>query len=163
MLTITIVKSIEDFQNIATLANIIWREHYIPIIGLPQVNYMLEKFQSVNAIAEQVTNGFEYFVLQYNKVPVGYICIKKEAKALFLSKFYILREYRGKKIGKAALVFIEEKSKVYDLNKIRLTVNINNINSIKAYESLGFKKVRPVVIDIGNGFVMDDFEMEKGL
>ncbi|TWO31906.1 GNAT family N-acetyltransferase [Seonamhaeicola sediminis] len=163
MLTISIAKSTQDFQNIATLADIIWREHYIPMIGLPQVNYMLGKFQSVNAIAHQVANGFEYYLLQYENVSVGYISIKKETGVLFLSKFYVLSEYRGKNIGREALIFIEEKAKIYNLEKIRLTVNVNNLKSIKVYETFGFNNVGSVVIDIGKGFVMDDFEMVKKL
>ena len=30
-------------------------------------------------------------------------------------------------------------------------------------EKLGFKNVGPLVTDIGNGFVMDDYQMEKAL
>ena len=59
--------------------------------------------------------------------------------------------------------FIESKAKHYQLKTIRLTVNINNVNAIKAYEKLGFKNVGPLVTDIGNGFVMDDYQMEKAL
>jgi RimJ/RimL family protein N-acetyltransferase len=57
--------------------------------------------------------------------------------------------------------FIEDKAKTYNLNKIRLTVNRYNTNSIKAYEKMGFKNKREVVQDIGNDFVMDDYEMIK--
>jgi RimJ/RimL family protein N-acetyltransferase len=49
------------------------------------------------------------------------------------------------------------------LNKIALTVNKNNVNSIKAYEKMGFKNVGSVVQDIGSGYVMDDYKMEKTL
>jgi ribosomal protein S18 acetylase RimI-like enzyme len=47
------------------------------------------------------------------------------------------------------------------LPKIWLTVNRNNSNSIKTYESLGFVKSRTQIADIGEGFVMDDYIMEK--
>ncbi|WP_299549718.1 GNAT family N-acetyltransferase [Seonamhaeicola sp.] len=161
MTNIVVANTSEHFKIIETLADIIWREHYIPIIGLPQVNYMLKKFQSAKAIKEQVEKGFEYYLLFFNDVPAGYLSIKKENEALFLSKIYVVGEYRGRKIGKAAMVFVEEKAETYKLDKIRLTVNINNVNSIKAYEKLGFKNVGPVVADIGNGFVMDDYEMIK--
>jgi hypothetical protein len=38
-----------------------------------------------------------------------------------------------------------------------------NTNAIKAYEKTGFIKKGPVVQDIGLGYVMDDFIMEKQL
>ena len=34
-----------EIQAIATLANEIWHQHFIPIIGEAQVEYMVEKFQ----------------------------------------------------------------------------------------------------------------------
>lgn len=152
-----------DFEVIAQLADTIWREHYIPIVGKPQIEYMLDKYQSSDAITSQMIQGYEYFIIHYDSNAVGYISIKKEEDALFLSKIYVLSTYRGKKIGKAAILFIEEKANEYHLYSIRLTVNINNINSIKAYEKLGFINVGPLVTDIGNGFVMDDYEMIKKL
>jgi RimJ/RimL family protein N-acetyltransferase len=46
-------------------------------------------------------------------------------------------------------------------HKIWLTVNRFNENTIKVYEKKGFIKTRTQVADIGNGFVMDDYIMEK--
>jgi hypothetical protein len=40
-------------------------------------------------------------------------------------------------------------------------VNRNNENSIKTYERFGFDKAGTQVADIGGGFVMDDYIMEK--
>lgn len=162
MIETIIASTKQHFATIAELADIIWRAHYIPITGKPQIDYMLKKFQSAKAIEEQVKNGYEYYLLLYNNAEVGYISIKKEdGNSLFLSKIYVLGAYRGKKIGKTAMNFIVEKGKAYNLNKIRLTVNINNTNSIKAYEKMGFKYVGPLLTDIGEGFVMDDHEMVK--
>jgi len=161
MIEITKSNTTPDYKQIEALADTIWREHYIPIVGKPQIDYMLDKFQSAKAIEKQVEDGFEYFSIFYDKTPVGYISIKQETNALFLSKIYVLSSFRGKKIGKAAMQFIEQKAKSYQLESIRLTVNINNTNAIKAYEKLGFIIVGPVVADIGNGFVMDDYLMTK--
>ncbi len=163
-MTDIIVANTEDhYSQISKLADTIWHEHYTSIIGKLQVDYMLDKFQSEKAIEKQVVNGFEYFLMTYDNRPVGYISFKKEASSLFLSKIYVLSSYRGNKIGKTAMRFVEEKANTYQLEKIRLTVNINNTNAIKAYETLGFVNVGPLVTDIGNGFVMDDYQMVKSL
>lgn len=164
MIKITKANKTSDYILIEDLANVIWREHYISITGIDQVEHMLKKYQSAEAIFNQVEKeGFEYFVLIYKEVPVGYISIRKEDDKLFLSKIYVLSDYRGKKIGKTAMQFIEEKAKSYHLKTVMLTVNKNNTNSIKAYEKLGFVNVRALVKGIGNGFVMDDYQMEKTL
>lgn len=162
MIEITIANTKPDYILIEELADVIWRKHYIPITGIGQVEHMLKKYQSAGAIAKQVVEeGFEYFMLTFNKEPVGYISIKNEGEVLFLSKIYVLSEFRGKKIGKTAMQFIEDKAKNYQLKTIMLTVNKNNTNAIKAYEKLGFVNVRALVKDIGNGYVMDDYQMEK--
>ncbi|MDO6759262.1 GNAT family N-acetyltransferase [Tamlana sp. 2_MG-2023] len=159
MINFSLAEKISEFKTIASLAEIIWREHYIPMVGKAQVDYMLDKFQSAEAIKCQVESGYLYYMISYHNKTVGYFAILNEAEALFLSKFYVLSDFRGKSIGKNAMNFIEAKALEFRLNKIRLTVNINNRNTIKAYEKLGFKTIGPLVADIGNGFVMDDFEM----
>ncbi|KAB1068699.1 GNAT family N-acetyltransferase [Tamlana haliotis] len=163
MITFRIAETPSEFKTIASLAEVVWREHYIPIVGKAQVDYMLEKFQSSEAIKNQVESDFLYYLVSYNNKPVGYFAIMKEAEALFLSKFYILSDFRGRGIGKKAMRLIEAKALEFQLNKIRLTVNIHNTNAIKAYEKLGFKTLGPLVADIGNGFVMDDYEMVFGV
>ncbi|MEW4922618.1 GNAT family N-acetyltransferase [Algibacter sp. 2305UL17-15] len=157
------VSKYQDFIKIEKLAHIIWREHYIAIIGKPQVDYMLKKFQTADFMEQQISDHFQYYLILSNDSEIGYISIKKENQSLFLSKFYILKGYRGKGFGKKALEFVEEKAKELKCKSISLTVNKNNLNSIKAYETLGFKNRGEIIIDIGNGFVMDDFKMEKEL
>jgi len=163
MIEIKVAKTQSEYLLIEQLADTIWRHHYIPITGIGQVEYMLKKYQSPEAIADQVEYGYEYYIINYHEASVGYISIKKEKNTLFLSKIYVLSDYRGKKIGKTAMKFIENKAKTYDLNKISLTVNRNNKNSVAAYERMGFMKIGAKIKNIGNGFVMDDYLMEKPL
>ena len=123
---------------------------------------MLEKFQSAEAIENQILDGnYKYYTIISNKSPLGYLAIKKEEDALFLSKIYILKFFRGKGFGKITMNFIENQARDLSCNKIFLTVNKHNTNSIIAYEKIGFKKIEELVIDIGNGYVMDDNKMEK--
>ena len=75
---------------------------------------------------------------------------------MFLSKLYVKKEFRHKGIGKAVF----EKIKDFGFDKIQLTVNKYNKNTIDAYLKYGFKIIDSVVSDIGNGFVMDDYIME---
>ncbi len=78
-------------------------------------------------------------------------------------KIYVLSTYRGKKIGKEAMQFIDAKAREFHLKTIRLIVNVKNTDSIKAYKKLGFIKIDTIVSDFGNGFLMDDYKMEKVL
>ncbi len=150
-----------DFTQIAALADLIWREHYTPIIGNAQVAYMLAHFQSREAVAEQVAEGVLYYLILKGDRPVGYLAIQKKDRELFLSKIYLLREYRGQGLGKAAMDFIVEKALELQCERIGLTVNKNNHHSIQAYSKMGFENRGALVTDIGGGFVMDDYRMVK--
>ena len=44
----------DQIKAIVEMAKEIWTEHYTPIIGKDQVDYMLDKFQSNDAISGQI-------------------------------------------------------------------------------------------------------------
>ena len=157
------VESNNDISLVEMLANKIWHEHYLPIIGREQVNYMLGKFQTTPAIKRQIEDGANYHLVFEQSHPVGYFCYHYENDSLFLSKIYVAKEVRGKGIGKRALDFIIEQAKSQSAKVIRLTVNKFNLGTIAAYKQLGFETIDSIVKDIGGGFVMDDYIMEKPL
>ncbi len=151
----------EDFESISRLARVIWHEHYPSIISIEQIEYMLGKFNSSHAIEAQVAEDVLFYVIAFDDEPVGYTAIKQEVEFLFIRKLYLLKAYRGKKIAKHTIQFIESKTSAFGLKSIRLYVNKYNTNSMLAYEKMGFVKINAMLTDIGNGFVMDDYEMEK--
>ncbi len=163
MIEINIAASTTDLLLIEQLAHTIWHEYYVPIIGLDQVVYMLDKYQTVESMKGQIKSGSFYYLIYYNKRSVGYLSFNKEQNVIFLSKVYVLHNFRGKKIGKTAMSFVENMAKESGLSKIQLGVNKYNVNTIRAYEKLGFKNIGPSITDIGGGFIMDDFKMEKVL
>ena len=61
-----LVSLTDDISNLAQMAKEIWEEHYTPIIGKDQVNYMVEKFQSVSAIIQQIKDDYSYFIISRN-------------------------------------------------------------------------------------------------
>ncbi len=165
MKKIKIVKVSDEnlVSAIEALAHSIWREYFVPIIGSPQVEYMLKKFQSRGVISNQIEKqDYLYYLLaDRDSNWVGYFAVIPQQKELFLSKLYITAENRGKGYGGCALKFIETLARDNGLPKITLTVNKNNTGSINAYKKLGFVITDSLVTDIGGGFVMDDYKMEK--
>ncbi|MCI9272870.1 MAG: GNAT family N-acetyltransferase [Clostridiales bacterium] len=150
----------EEINKLSRLAEEIWTEHYAGIISQGQISYMVEKFQSSHAIQEQIRQGYHYFWLCLNGQTAGYLSIKPEDGSLFLSKIYIQKEYRGKKLAACAVNYLTTVCQQQGLSNIWLTVNKRNSGSIAAYERLGFHKVREQTADIGQGYVMDDYIME---
>jgi ribosomal protein S18 acetylase RimI-like enzyme len=156
------VETEEEVAYLAQLASEIWYEYFVSIISNEQIDYMVEKFQSVHAITDQIKNqGYEYYFMNVNGKTIGYLGIKQEEGKLFLSKLYIQKEHRGKGYASQAMEFLVEICKDRRLGIIWLTVNRYNDATIAVYEKKGFRTVRTQVADIGNGFVMDDNIMEK--
>ncbi len=157
------VQSREQLAEVARLADISWREHYTPIIGQAQVDYMLDKFQSEQAIADQIADGYEYYLLTDAGEGSGYLAVMQDENetSLFLSKIYVLKSAQGRGYGRRLLAYAEDLCREQGLKTIWLTVNKNNTVSIAWYLRMGFSNIGSIVQNIGNGFVMDDYKMEK--
>jgi diamine N-acetyltransferase len=155
------VRTADDIGVVAVLARNIWYEHYVPLIGRGQVEYMVAKFQSAPAIAAQIDGGYEYFLVEQAQT-VGYLAVQEQSPAMFISKLYVTKGGRGAGTGRACMEFIEGAARKRGLSRLWLTVNKGN-PAVHAYERLGFRVAESVVMDIGGGFVMDDFRMERDL
>lgn len=163
-ITIKPVTSPDSIKLVAQLAQEIWNEYYVPIIGQEQVDYMIGKYQSIPAISKQIDNkDYIYFLIYAEEKAVGYIGMQIREQELFLSKYYVHSSQRGKGYGKEALEFIRQYAVERGLLGISLTVNKFNSNSIAAYEKMGFLNLGPTIADIGNGFIMDDYKMRLPL
>lgn len=142
------------------LATEIVRDYYEPILGKAQNEYMLEKFQSVRAIKEQLLSGYRYFFIAEespNETPLGFFAVYNRKDALYLSKFYLYADKRNKGYGKKTLNFIKSLAEKENLGAIELNVNRKNYPSVAAYEKMGFALYREEKNDIGSGYYMDDF------
>lgn len=157
------VNNDQQIQEVAELAEMIWHEHFTPIIGTSQVEYMVDKFQSVPALKTQLKNGYEYYQLFDKGEFCGYCGIHPENGRLFLSKIYIRKDCRGRHLATKAFEFLKDLCRRRGLSSIWLTCNKHNDGSLAVYSHLGFKTIDTQVADIGNGFVMDDYIMEYTL
>jgi len=154
------VESREQIGEVVALARETWSQHYTPIIGAAQVEYMLEKFQSAEAITWQIASeGYEYYWVP----DAGYCALVPDAakKSVLLSKIYVLEQRRGEGLGRAMVEFAEQRCAELGCRELWLTVNRHNAGSIAFYERMGFRKTNALVTDIGGGFAMDDWRMAK--
>ena len=159
------VETAEDQEALAKLADEIWHEYWPALIGAAQADYMVEQFQSLEAIKRDMAeNAYEYwFVVDEAGKTVGYTGGHEEPETsrYFISKIYLLAEERSKHYASQIIEFYVELCRNRDLHSMYLTVNKHNELGIRAYLGKGFVTIESVVNDIGNGFVMDDYVMEK--
>lgn len=154
----------KSIKELSELASEIVKEHYDPILGETQNNYMIKKFQSARSIMEQLAQNYRYFfVANNNGIKVGFIAFYPREDDLYLSKFYLEKSERGQGIATDMFEFIKSKATGLRFTSIVLNVNKYNDLAIRAYEKLGMIKIAEEKIDIGNGYYMDDFVYQYNL
>lgn len=158
------IASADDIYEVARLANVVWHEAYAPILSREQIAYMLDRFQSVRALTEQLAlEGYRYFLLEEEAGAVGYCGVQVRDGRMYLSKVYLLCEARGKGYFARLIAFLEDLCREAGAGVIWLTVNRCNARALAAYERAGFRCVREQVTPVGHGYVMDDYVMERNV
>lgn len=151
-------------QELSHFAGEIVKEHFDPIIGAAQNDYMIAKFQSANAIRAQIKEGYEYYLVGAEGETVGFFALVRDLPEredrLYISKYYVHQCFRGKGYASRMFDFMRQKAKAVGNKGLYLHVNRENESAISVYEHLGFVKVDTMKTDIGNGFIMDDYVME---
>ena len=114
--------------------------------------------------AEQIANEhYQYFLLYFHQQVAGYLGIQLLENRLHLSKLYILSNYRGQKIGKAALELVDQLAHTNQCQTIDLYVNRHNEDTIKIYQKTGYTIEALVPHTYDNGHVEEDYKMVKAL
>lgn len=149
--------------SVASLARLIWNEHYLSNLGQKQIDYMLSTLQSTEAIQKDIESGaLKYYIIRDTNRNVGYTAYRFEDDAILMSKCYLLNHVRGQGYFSTILKAYENLAYSEGVDTIRLYVNKYN-SSLLVYEHKGFKNVASHQFDIGQGYIMDDYEMVKTL
>ena len=150
----------QDYPALETTAAQIWHDSYRDMLSPEQRKYMLAQFQSTEAFICQSQEGYTYRGLFAGAELIGYCGSVLEGNRIFLSKLYLKSAWHGQGLGRKLL---EDAISLYpDADSIYLTVNKHN-PSYDLYRHWGFEVIDAVVTDIGQGYVMDDYIMERHL
>ncbi|HMO62631.1 MAG TPA: GNAT family N-acetyltransferase [Ferruginibacter sp.] len=150
----------EAIPVIREMAHAIWPVAYADILAPQQIEYMLDKMYNAATLQQQMQEG-QQFVLAYDAdVPVAfaaYAPLGDNALTFKLHKIYILPNQQGRGTGRALINFITDA--IAPATALRLNVNRHN-KARFFYEKAGFKIIAEEILDIGNGYCMDDYVME---
>jgi ribosomal protein S18 acetylase RimI-like enzyme len=155
-----------DFATLAALAREIWLEHYSTIITKAQIEYMLAgRFTAANLERYLDAADRWMFVLRRDGRAIGYCsyALSDRPRELKLEQLYLLPALHGQGLGRLMLEHVEADARRLGCDALMLQVNKQNAVAIDVYRRAGFTVRQEVVVDIGNGFVMDDFILEKRL
>jgi len=152
-----------DIPLIRKMAEEVWPVTYGNILSPTQLDYMMKLIYSEKSLQDQMEKGQEFIVTYDGVEPIGFASIGLiEPKAYKLHKIYVLPSQQGKGTGK---FIIDQLSKaIISKGGHSLRLNVNRFNNAKLfYEKMGFKVISEEDIDIGEGFFMNDYVMEKKL
>ena len=156
----------DDVPDVQRLAREIWRAHYPGIITTEQIEYMLERGYATGVLDEFVDgpdSGIELALADDERVGFAAWYATGASAEVKLDKLYVLPAYQRRGVGARLIARVESAALLAGAATLVLNVNKNNSQAIRAYEKHGFAIRAAVEVDIGHGFVMDDYVMAKPL
>lgn len=154
-----------DIATIRRLARATWVVSYKDMISPEQIEYMLEMMYSPDSLEEQMNTGHQFLILCENDTACGFASYSPavpQATAYRLHKLYVLPGQQGKGFGKILLNRVMENASAAGATALELNVNRNN-PSLDFYRHEGFVIRETVDLDIGGGFFMNDYILEKNI
>jgi diamine N-acetyltransferase len=161
MITISQATS-KDIPIIQEIAHKTWPITYGSILSKAQLDYMMDLMYSDASLLEQLMTKPLFFLAYEGDSCLGFTSCEnnyQNSKVTRLHKIYILPEAQGKGVGKALVDKVVALAKENQSNIISLNVNKFN-KAVSFYKKVGFKIASEEDLDIGNGYLMEDYKME---
>ncbi|MBS5797700.1 MAG: GNAT family N-acetyltransferase [Dysgonomonas mossii] len=156
----------DHIYNIQVLSNVIWPATFSNILSQEQISYMMDMMYSTSSLEKQINElNHHYLLAEEDGEYLGYLSYELNYKGTPITKIhkiYVLPSIQGKGVGR---LFIDAVSKLaLKNNNTLLSLNVNRYNkAIDFYKRMGFDFFTSENIDIGNGFLMEDYVMNKDL
>jgi ribosomal protein S18 acetylase RimI-like enzyme len=154
----------DDVSAIVSLARTTWLDAYALTISPEQIDYMLaQRYDHARLCAD--TEDPQKWLRQahVDGVLAGFAACEIYKGEFKIDKLYIHPTMQRKGVGAALVEHAAAIAREQGFSAMILAVNKQNEQAIRAYTRYGFHVRDKTVTDIGNGFVMDDFVMEKAL
>jgi ribosomal protein S18 acetylase RimI-like enzyme len=155
----------QDLPVIRQLAEQTFHVTYLPLQPKEKVDYLFDLMYNPSSLAEQMKNGQRFILAKDETGYQGYASYEinsKKTGVTKIHKIYVLPTAQGKGVGKKLMDCIKEIA-LQNKNQT-LSLNVYRKNpAIDFYEGIGFRKVEEVDINVGHGFTMNDFVMEKNI
>lgn len=153
----------EEIVIISNLAEQIWPKTYSDYISKAQLRFMLDKMYNEDELLGQLQQGHVFLIATENGKDIGFAgfsLVDTLHQAFKLHKLYVLPEAHGKGVGRILVNEVVNLARKKGGKTIQLNVNRNN-KAKDFYLKEGFNIKETVDLDIGNGFFMNDYVMEK--
>ena len=154
----------EQLPAVQRLAERIWRAHYPGIITDGQIEFMLERGYAIETLAfflDAADRGLELATVDGTIAGFAAWYVTDNRAEAKIDKLYVLQPLQRQGIGGRLIACVEGHARAAGARTLALNVNKNNTQAVDAYHKHGFAVREPVMVDIGHGYVMDDYVMAK--
>ena len=152
-----------DIPLIRALTFKVWPQTYAATISKEQIDYMLEMMYSETSLQQQMDDGCQFIIAYDESEPFGFASYQETGPSVFkLHKIYVLSSQQGKGTGRFLIDYILTNIEQRGAAVLQLQVNRQN-KAKNFYERLGFIVIEEADFNIGNGFLMNYYVMEKKL
>lgn len=154
-----------DVESIVDLARVVWYDTYPAIISHEQIEFMLaQRYAAAHLRAELHRPGVWWDQARVGDQMVGFACsLTTTAGEVKLDKIYVAPPYQRLGVGARLIARVAARALAAGCTTLILAVNKRNERAIVAYRKHGFVVREAVCVEIGGGFMMDDFIMVKSL
>ena len=152
----------QDVDAVAALARVVWQATYAPLISQAQIEAMLADRYAAERVRAQLDDpDHAWWIARRDAALVGFAHATHDGTDSKLDKLYVHPAHQRQGIGAALLQAARAWARQRQARRLWLQVNRGNTQAINAYRKYGFRIVESRVFDIGGGFVMDDYVMER--
>ncbi len=157
--------SFNDIHIIQEIMMKVWPQTYAPIISEDQISYMIQMMYSDQSLYHQMKDGHHFILAESDNMPVGYASFSRTENwaSYKLHKLYIDICIQRNGIGTALLNKIIQIIKSDHGKFLQLQVNRNNLQALDFYKKHGFFIIKAIDMDIGEGYFMKDYILQKRL
>ena len=126
---------------------------------------MLDKMYNKDVLFSQLQAGQTFLIAEEEQRDLGFagFSVSDPGSSCYkLHKLYVLPEMHGYGVGKLLLNEVIRQVRILGGKAIKLNVNRNN-KAAEFYKAAGFEIKKSVDLDIGEGFFMNDYIMERSI
>jgi ribosomal protein S18 acetylase RimI-like enzyme len=155
-----------DVEAVAALARRVWQHTYLGIISQQQIDYMLDQRYRTQLVNEELgMDTIWWDQLRVDGQLAGFVsCLLTGTPGeMKLDKLYVDPQRQRLGMGRRLVDQVLARALAAGCQTLILAVNKGNEKAIAAYRKQGFAVRDSVCVDIGGGFVMDDFIMARSL
>lgn len=149
-----------QIEQIRQLAFEIFPETYQKLLKKEQIDYMLNMMYSEISLQKQFDTGAVFYLVFEDGIAIGYGSVSVANQQAMLHKIYLKSIYQGTGEGKKFISFLESEAKNKGAQSMQLYVKRDNVAQ-HFYKKMNYYIVQEVDKEIGEGYFMNDYLMEK--